>query len=406
MDNGKKEYLKKGTVAFLVIAASILFFLCIYRFDVILGAFSKVFAVLEPVIFGLIIAYLINPVTNFLENKLNPLFEKKMKSKQKALKLSNALSVLLSVLFFIAIIAGIIVLVIPGLIKSISNVIDIIPGQIDALTSWGKHFLKENKSIETAFEKMLKYEKNWLQTDFADKINDIATYFASGVLDVIIFLKDFFVGLIVAIYVVYNRKKLGNRVRKLMVAVFKDETVRKVLSGLRKSNSVFNGFIVGKLIDSLIIGVLCFIGVKALGIPYQMLITVIIGVTNIIPVFGPYLGGIPCSILILITNPIKGLYFIIFIILLQTLDGNLLGPKILGDKIGLETFWVIFAIIVGGGMFGVVGMIIGVPIFAIIYYFISNLVNVKLKKKNKSLDSEDYTVDKLLGEETGGEDDA
>ena len=149
-------------------------------------------------------------------------------------------------------------------------------------------------------------------------------------------------------------------------------------------------FIYGKLLDSIIIGVLCFIGLSILKIPYTMLVAVVIGVTNVIPVFGPYLGGIPCAALILLTDPMKGLYFIIFIILLQTLDGNFIGPKILGNSTGLSAFWVVFAIVVGGGLFGVIGMLIGVPLFAVIYYIITSLVNFRLKRKKLPCNSDYY----------------
>ena len=150
---------------------------------------------------------------------------------------------------------------------------------------------------------------------------------------------------------------------------------------MRKSNSIFGGFIIGKIIDSAIIGVLCFIGVSLLNMPYALLVSVFVGVTNVIPYFGPFIGAIPSAILIMIVDPMKGLYFIIFILLLQQLDGNIIGPTILGDSTGLSAFWVLFSILLFGGLFGVVGMIIGVPTFAVFYYVVKLFITQKLEEK-------------------------
>jgi len=390
----KKIYLQ-GITSFIVVAASILFFFLIYRFDLVCNGIKTVLNILSPIIFGLVISYLLNPVVDFFNSKLSLLFKNNSGKRKK--KRINAISVFLSLVFFIAVIAGIFILIIPAVVDSISNIVEILPPKMDELIEWGEKFLKQNKNVETLFRKGLTIGKKWLETDFAGFVGKSAEYFASGVMGVVSFFKNFVIGLMIAVYLLYNKTRFGNKSRKLMCALFKEGAVKKILSGLHKSNVVFSGFIYGKLLDSLIIGVLCFIGVIVMKIPYSVLISVIIGVTNIIPVFGPYIGAIPCAAIVLITSPIKGLYFIIFIILLQTLDGNFIGPKILGDKTGLETFWVIFAIILGGGMFGVLGMIIGVPLFAVVYYFASVMVNSVLEKKNMSLDSRDYAVD-VFGE--------
>ncbi len=388
----KKSYLYRGITAFLVIAASILFFFLVYRFDSVANIIKKVLSVFAPIIFGLVIAYLLNPIVDLFNLKL---FPKWRKGKTDITPAFNMIAVCLSLLIFVLVIAGIVVLIIPSLVSSVSDVIEIIPEKIDAIINWGEHVLKSNKTVKNAFEKALVYEKEWLKTDFAEYANKVAGYFASGVFSVINFIKNFVIGFLIAIYILYNKKRFGNKSRKLLAAVCKEKTFKRILFGLQKSNAVFSGFIFAKLVDSLIIGLFCFFGCLIMGIPYTMLVAVIIGVTNVIPVFGPYIGAIPCAMLILITSPIKGLYFIIFIILLQTFDGNVLGPKILGDKTGLETFWVIFAIIVGGGLFGIIGMIIGVPLFAIIYYFASVTLNDVLKRKNLSVDSDDYSSDKF-----------
>lgn len=157
-----------------------------------------------------------------------------------------------------------------------------------------------------------------------------------------------------------------------------------------KSNEIFGGFIIGKIIDSAIIGVLCFVGLSMLKMPYTLLVSVIVGVTNVIPFFGPYIGAIPSAVLIMLTDPKMGIYFILFILVLQQLDGNVIGPKILGDSTGLSAFWVVFAILLGGGLFGVIGMILGVPTFAVIYYIINMLINHMLEKKKLPIDTAAY----------------
>lgn len=397
----KKAYLYKGITAFLVIAASILFFFVVYRFDMVLSGVKTLLRVLAPIIFGFIISYLLNPVVDFLNFRVFPKLFKTDKSNVKPFV--NLISVCLSLLFFLAAIAGIVVLIIPALMESVANVVDIIPEKLDNLIKWGENFLKENKNVEKAFKSIIISEKLWLKNDFAQYLAKAAEYFASGLFSVINFIKNFAIGFMIAIYLLYNKVRFGNKSRKVLSALFKESAVKRILTVLHKSNTVFSGFIYGKLLDSFIIGILCFIGVAVMNIPYAVLIAVIVGVTNIIPVFGPYIGAVPCAALVLVTEPIKGLYFIIFIILLQMLDGNVIGPKILGDKTGLETFWVIFAIIVGGGLFGIIGMIIGVPLFAVIYYFVSIILNDRLKKKNLSVNSNEYSADRFVDAEIAEE---
>lgn len=386
----KRSYLYKGVTAFLVVAACVLFYFFVYRIDAIWGYVKRVFDVLQPVIFGLVVAYLVNPIFNFLNKSFLPFFKKRIKKQESAEKITNIICVILSLLIFLIVIAGLVALVIPQFITSISNVITVLPDQLDSIANKSVDYLKSNEKLENALIKLLDYEKNWLENELTAYVNKWATYFASGVINVINFFKNFIVGLIFALYLLLTKNKFSRQSKKLLYAVFNDSTVDKILVWLKRSHEVFSGFISGKLLDSLIIGVLCFIGVTVLKIPYTMLVAVIVGVTNVIPVFGPYIGAIPCAALILMTNPVKGLYFIVFIILLQALDGNFIGPKILGDKTGLDTFWVVFAIVLGGGMFGVIGMLIGVPMFAVIYYIFVALVNYRLKKKNKPISSDCY----------------
>ena len=391
----KREYFFKGLTAFLVIAACVLFAFLVFKISVIWGYLKRIISVLNPVIIGLVIAYLVNPMVCFFDKYILKLIGRKAKKPEKAARTADVISVLLGILVFTVIIVGLFWLVIPQLIESISSFINSLPQKMNDVSAWGKNFLKENAKLQSLFIRGLEYGEKWLQNDLSRFVNNLAGNLASGVLSVVNFLKNFGLGLIFAIYLLFSKDRMINQSKKMLYAFLSDKTVGRILSWLSKSHKVFSGFINGKLLDSLIIGVLCFIGTTVLGVPYALLVSVIVGVTNVIPVFGPYIGGVPSAILVLIANPMKGLYFIILVILLQTLDGNFIGPKILGDKTGLSNFWVMFAIVVGGGLFGVIGMLIGVPAFAVIYYAFALLVNYLLKKKHLSTLSEDYSREAL-----------
>lgn len=391
--NLRKLYFYKGLTVFLVVAACVIFFFIIFKIDAIFKYLGKILSVLQPVVFGLVIAYLVNPFAAFIGEKTQKLLKKKMKNTVRAEKIANATGVTGSVILFILIIFLLFYLVVPQFIYSISSLVTVLPGQIDAWASWFTDLIKNNERLEELMLKAIEYEKDWLQNDLTRYVNQWASYFASGVWNVVTFFKNFAIGLVFTIYLLFNKRQYECQTRKLMYALFKKDVVKGILKVGRKAHAIFSGFINGKLLDSLIIGILCFIGVTILRIPYTMLVAVVIGVTNIIPVFGPYIGAVPCAALILLSSPVKGLYFIIFIILLQALDGNVIGPKILGTKTGLATFWVVFAIVLGGGMFGVLGMLVGVPTFAVFYYIVRTLVNMRLKKKKLPLGSEFYDTD-------------
>lgn len=389
--NFKLKYFYIGLTAFLTVAACVVFFFLIYRLPGIFSALGKILSVMQPVIIGLIIAYLVNPIANSINGGLLKLSKKYFnKNPEITRKISKAVSVFGALAVFIIILVLIIYMIVPQFIDSISSMIKVLPGQLDAFIKEISAEFERNKDLQNLINAVYEYEKEWLQNDLTGYVNSFASYFASGVWSVVSFLKNFAVGLIFALYILFNKALLMRQFRKLLYACINNTVVEHIFRTGNKTHRIFSGFIYGKLLDSFIIGVLCFIGISILKIPYTMLVAVVIGVTNIIPVFGPYLGGIPCAALILLTDPMKGLYFIIFIILLQTLDGNFIGPKILGNSTGLSAFWVVFAIVVGGGLFGIIGMIIGVPLFAVIYYLVTAFVNFRLKRKNLPVESDYY----------------
>lgn len=397
MINGNKKFKNRyfyiGLTLFLALSACILFAFLLYRIPAIFVFLKKLLRVVEPVIIGFVIAYLVNPIANTIKGGMLKISKKKTKVSAFLRKISNAVSVFGALAVFVIILLLIVYMIVPEFIESISNVAATLPQQLDVWINKVSREFEKNKDLQEIVLSIYEYEKHWLQTDFTNYVNSLASYFASGVWSVVNFLKNFAVGFIFALYILFNKKLLIKQFRKFLYAVINNNALEYIFKAGKKTHKIFSGFIYGKLLDSFIIGVLCFIGVTVLKIPYAMLVAVIVGVTNVIPVFGPYLGAIPCAALILLTDPIKGLYFIIFIILLQALDGNFIGPKILGNSTGLSAFWVVFAIVVGGGLFGIPGMLIGVPAFAVIYYLAEVFVNYRIEKKNLPQDTEYYDAE-------------
>ena len=246
------------------------------------------------------------------------------------------------------------------------------------------------KMLASIVEEASDFVQNWMKTDLMEKVNLWMTQLTVGMIQMVREVFNFIIGIIVSIYVLFSKEKFQKQTKKLIYAVFRPGQANMILQIGGKSNEIFGGFIIGKIIDSLIIGVICFIGLSILNMPYTMLVSVIVGVTNVIPFFGPYIGAIPSTILIALEDPMKGVYFLIFILVLQQFDGNILGPKILGNSTGLSAFWVVTSILLGGGLFGFVGMVMGVPTFAVIYFIVDMILDNKLKKKKLPVRSDSY----------------
>ena len=293
--------------------------------------------------------------------------------------------------------------VVPELAKSIYDLVMNLPIQITDFVKRIETIQVENTTINQILKEAVirgtEMLENWVQTDLLKQTNLLVTGLTTSVINVVNVLFDVVLGIFVSVYALYGKEEFLAQGRKIIYAVMSPKRANLTLHICRKTNTIFGGFIIGKIIDSAIIGVLCFIGVSVLKMPYALLVSVFVGVTNVIPYFGPFIGAIPCAILILIVDPLKGLYFIIFIFLLQQLDGNLIGPTILGDSTGLSAFWVLFSILVFGGLFGVVGMIVGVPTFAVFYYVMNLFLRHKLEKKNLPIDTELYMKNSYVDDE-------
>ncbi len=404
----RREYLMKGSMVFLLIAACVIFAFCVFQYGIVWRHVSRIINVFKPIFYGLIIAYVINPIVNFFDKYVQKLFSGRcFKRFHSAEKVIHVISVILALLIFLLIIALCFYLIIPEFVSCISDLAAKLPQQIHNASDKMIKTVRSDSGLRNITNDAVKIAEEWMEKSLVPRLTNWVTEFswasdvANGIGAVVGFFKNFVIGLICALYLLLQKSLFLQQFKKMIYAVFKNKTADSIVNVSRKTHSIFNGFINGKLLDSLIIGILCFIGVTVLKIPYTMLVSVIVGITNIIPVFGPYLGGIPCFILILLANPVKGITFGVFIILLQMLDGNFIGPKILGDKTGLETFWVVFAITVGGGLFGVFGMLIGVPVFAVCYYLFGRLINHLLRRKNMPIESAYYgenTADAVLPE--------
>lgn len=380
-----KLQFKRGMTYFLVIVACILVYFAMLRIEAISNTFSKILDILKPVLYGCLIAYFLNPIVRKVDQYLVPALEKNMKNKEKAKNLSRSIGVAAAVVIMIAVVTALINMMIPELINSIRNLIFTLPSQINQLVKQVNNIKLDDSTMTSMLKNAMNEAstslQNWIRTDLLNKVNELMTHLTVGLYTLVMEMFHAVVGVIVSVYILFGKEKFISQSKKATYAIFPAERANLLIHIAVKTNEIFGGFIIGKIIDSIIIGILCFVGTSILNMPYAMLVSVIVGVTNVIPFFGPYIGAIPSAILIALTNPVKGIYFLIFILLLQQFDGNILGPKILGNSTGLSAFWVIVSILLGGGLFGIVGMLFGVPTFAVIYYVIKLLLDNKLEKK-------------------------
>ncbi len=392
-DSGRdlKKYLEIAVVTFVTFCCCILFFFFIYRYHGFAAYWQKLMGILQPIIMGFIVAYLLNPVMVFLERHLTHYLQPRVKNKKKVRKTARLLATLGAVVFLLLIIFLLLYMMIPELIKSIQNMMVSLPAELKEFEKWTEDALQENgqlsewmKTLGIDLTSVVNYIESLFQKEILPQVNTYLTYLASittGVISAFKMLFNFVVGLVIAIYLLGSKETFIGQGKKIVYAVLPPRFGNVVVRMMRVSNQMFGGFVSGKILDSAIIGVICYFGLALLGMPYSLLVAVIVGVTNVVPFFGPLIGAVPSVILIALAEPVKGLYFLIFVLVLQQVDGNIIGPKILGDSTGLSSFWVIFSILVGGGLFGFMGMLLGVPTFAVIYYFIRETVAYVLRKR-------------------------
>ncbi len=354
------------------ISLSVLFFFVIYRFQGFSGGIQKFMGILAPFVYGAAIAYVLKPVCNFYGNFLQKHLP------EKAQKFTGGISVALSILTALLIVYLLFIMIIPQLVSSVLSLMYTAPDRIHEFMTWLQGLLENDpqlqKNINDVYSSVSDTLNEWIKTSVIPYLHEILNGFGAGLMNFVSVLNNTGLGLIVAVYLLMSRHKYARQAKLVLYSIVRQDWAAVIHEELSYANRVFEGFISGKLLDSLIIGVLCYVFMLIAGMPSAMLISVIIGITNIIPFFGPFIGAIPSILLLLIDNPIQAVWFTIFVIVLQQFDGNVLGPKILGDSTGLSSFWVLFSILLFGGIWGFVGMIVGVPFFAVIYDVLRKLI--------------------------------
>ena len=392
-----KKYLYWGITIFLVAVAILLFYFGIFHMSTLTGFLKKLYGIVTPLVYGAVIAYILNPLLRFLELQIIfPLFEKlHIEVTTRIRKIVRMICVLMVICIMFLVIYGLIAMLVPELVGSITNITNSFPRYIKQVQTWISDLFKNNQELEMysmdILNTLISKAELWLNNEFLPQLNEIVLNFSTGIFDILKFLKNFLLGAIISIYMLYGKETFVANGKKALYAIKENaESVNDTIRDIQFLDKMFGGFIIGKIIDSVIIGIICYIGMSLLNLPYTLLISVIIGVTNVIPFFGPFIGAIPAGFLILLINPLQCLYFVLFVLALQQFDGNFLGPKILGDSTGLSSFMVIVAILIGGGIFGVFGMFVGVPITAVICTVARNAINRKLEQKHYPVSIDTY----------------
>lgn len=370
-----------------VLVITLILFLIIYmafgkiNVNSIISNFSRI---LMPLIYGCVIAYLLKPLCNWFDNFFNKLYHERMHGK-KDINVAP-ISIFISMTFGLLSIWLIMSMVIPQLADSLIKLFRQLPGIADEVTSWIQTHIAENTTTQKYMEELTAdltdNLQSWLKNTMIPNMQMVVSGFSNGIFSIFIIFKNLIIGIIAAIYLLAGRKKLSYQAKMILYGMIPQKYADIIFNEVKYADKMFEGFLSGKILDSAIIGIICYIFTLIFNMPYAVLVSVIVGITNIIPFFGPYIGAVPSIFIILIADPVKAIEFLVFIIILQQFDGNILGPKILGNATGLSSFWVLFAIILFGGLWGFTGMIIGVPLFAVIYDIIRKLVKSGLSNRN------------------------
>ncbi len=372
-----------------VLLIGLVLFWIITNFDQI----GKLLYILTPFFIGFVIAYILSSPVSFFESTILRFIDRKKPHP----RIKRVISILLSFILFFGLVTALLSVVIPQLIKSVETLISNFSGylaKIDQLFSslsvqydLDLTFLME---IFDEWEVML-LDKNSIVNTILNTVLTYLTNIVSAASNVASSIGTAFVSFIISIYFLGSKEKYISQFKKILYAFMNRRVAEKVFDIAAFTDRTFNRYFYGQLIDSAIVGIVCFIFMSIFKFPYALLISVLIGVTNIIPFFGPFIGAIPSIFILLIVNPAQAFWFTLFILILQQVEGNIVAPRILGNTIGLPSIWIMVGIIVGGGLFGIVGMVLGVPTVAVLHEIFSQLVEYRLKRKNMSTDTSDYS---------------
>ena len=387
----RKPYMWAMVAGCGAIALGVLLFFLIYRMQGVEEVLNKIVGILMPFIYGGVLAYLLRPMCNAYSGWFANLF------KGKRPRLMEAAAITCTMVSGGLIIYVLIIMIAPELYRSAANFWDTVPEKVEALIQWATVTFGENEVLlhyfDLSYDALYNALDTWASETLAPYVANLVSGVGMSVWKVVVFLKDILIGVIVAVYLLSSRKKFARQGVLLVRSIFKPRWANLVLEEIKYVDRMFGGFIDGKIVDSAIIGVLCYIGCMIFKFPNPLLVSAIVGITNVIPFFGPFLGAVPATALILIEDPMKALWFALFVLGLQQLDGNIIGPKILGDHTGISSFWVLFSIVLFGGLWGLVGMIVAVPLFAVLYDLAKRLIRVGLRKNECSELLDRYEAD-------------
>lgn len=380
----KKQYLRIGITIFASLAAVVAVYFLILRYEGLKAYLDMISLALQPVMVGIVIAYVLCPVAKFLERQC-----RRVKWLTRAARL---ISVLLTLVAAVGVLGLFCALILPQVAESIGSLVVDLPRLLEVqLTRLGDYLESDSEAADTVMQ-MITSVETFLMTWIKENLFSAMSNVAVSVVSIGSAIVNLVVSIVVTVYLLLDRERYLAQCKKLFYAVSRNKRLnRAVMEVLHQADQIFSGFISGKLLDSLIVGIICFVCLTVLKMPYALLVSVIVGVTNIIPMFGPFIGAIPSAFLILLVSPAKCIVFIIFIIILQQLDGNIIGPRILGNSTGLSALYVTVAMLLFGKLMGFLGMIIGVPLFATLYYIVKRLAEYSLKRQGLPVETAGYT---------------
>ena len=396
-----KIYVKWALTALVVVFASILLVVIFTNLPGFFAMLQGLLAILAPLIYGVVIAFLLNPIVRFIDSRLRPLLTEKTKWKPEAVgHLSRAAGIVAALIVAALILYAFFSMLLPQLYESVVGIIDNAENYYTSIDRWLTNIFEDNPEIrvyvDSALSKAYEFIDNWFKSTFLQDGQKLITTLTTSVVAVVKSLLNFFIGVVASVYILWSKDTFHAQAKKIIVACFQPKRADHMFYIGRNIYRVFNGFVIGKIVDSAIIGALCYVGLLILKMPYPALVATVVGVTNVIPFFGPLIGAIPSAFLILLVNPLQAFYFVIFVFILQQLDGNVIGPKILGNTVGISGFWVLASITIAASLFGFAGMILGVPVFAILYMLISDDVNDRLRRKHRTTETAAYfAVDRV-----------
>ena len=405
-----KKYLHWGVTAFLVIAASILFYLIVSNLGWLGGALKRLGEILSPFVWGLVFAYLLFPLLKIYSRHLfTPLsrwlFRKHPRKDELVPKLARGLSVFLCIVTLLLILGGLIMLVTPQLYLSIERLVVNSSAYVDQADAFIQRTLTDYPELESTLRGAVGNLNDglvkWATDNLLPEMKGLIGNVASNVVSILKGIYNIIIGIVVSAYVLYDKEGFAGRCKKIVYCIFSMEAAEQILKSVQFTNQVFMSYISGKILDSLLVGLICYICCLIFNIPYAILASSVVFVSNMIPFFGPIIGGVIGTLFILMESPLKALIFGVIVIILQQFDGNVLGPRILGDRVGVKGFWIMFSIILGAGLFGFGGMLLGVPVFVVIYAFFRGLVNRKLARSGLTQETEVYSEMSHFDPQTG-----